>query len=111
MREGMPWLGWAGLGTGASNLQRDMARHPGPSPAALSPGLIIVNAWYGKFVNDKSRRSEKVKVIDVTVPLQCLVKDSKLLLTEASKVHHTVPPATCCIPMGQGDSGLRWPLS
>ncbi|XP_032250531.1 dnaJ homolog subfamily C member 11 isoform X1 [Phoca vitulina] len=49
-------------------------------------GLIIVNAWYGKFVNDKSRKSEKVKVIDVTVPLQCLVKDSKLILTEASKV-------------------------
>ncbi|KAM5247006.1 dnaJ homolog subfamily C member 11 [Ctenodactylus gundi] len=48
-------------------------------------GLIIVNAWYGKFVNDKSNRSEKVKVIDVTVPLQCLVKDSKLILTEASK--------------------------
>ncbi|XP_050009263.1 dnaJ homolog subfamily C member 11 isoform X2 [Alexandromys fortis] len=48
-------------------------------------GLIIVNAWYGKFVNDKSRKSERVKVIDVTVPLQCLVKDSKLILTEASK--------------------------
>ncbi|XP_004863759.1 dnaJ homolog subfamily C member 11 [Heterocephalus glaber] len=48
-------------------------------------GLIIVNAWYGKFINDKSRRSEKVKVIDVAVPLQCLVKDSKLILTEASK--------------------------
>ncbi|XP_054577041.1 dnaJ homolog subfamily C member 11 isoform X1 [Eptesicus fuscus] len=48
-------------------------------------GLIIVNAWYGKFVNDKSRKSEKAKVIDVTVPLQCLVKDSKLILTEASK--------------------------
>ncbi|XP_007110269.1 dnaJ homolog subfamily C member 11 [Physeter macrocephalus] len=48
-------------------------------------GLIIVNAWYGKFVNDKSKKNEKVKVIDVTVPLQCLVKDSKLILTEASK--------------------------
>ncbi|XP_006885846.1 PREDICTED: dnaJ homolog subfamily C member 11 isoform X1 [Elephantulus edwardii] len=48
-------------------------------------GLIIVNAWYGKFVKDKSRKNEKVKVIDVTVPLQCLVKDSKLILTEASK--------------------------
>uniref|UniRef100_A0A6I8N170 DnaJ homolog subfamily C member 11 n=1 Tax=Ornithorhynchus anatinus TaxID=9258 RepID=A0A6I8N170_ORNAN len=48
-------------------------------------GLIIVNAWYGKFVNDKSRKNEKVKVIDVTVPLQCLVKDSKLILTEAPK--------------------------
>ncbi|XP_029434042.1 dnaJ homolog subfamily C member 11 isoform X3 [Rhinatrema bivittatum] len=49
-------------------------------------GLIIVNAWYGKFVTDNSRRNEKVKVIDVTVPLQCLVKDSKLILTETSKV-------------------------
>lgn len=61
----------------------------GPSPThclTLSSGLIIVNAWYGKFVNDKSRKSEKAKVIDVTVPLQCLVKDSKLILTEASKV-------------------------
>uniref|UniRef100_A0A8C9AI19 DnaJ homolog subfamily C member 11 n=1 Tax=Prolemur simus TaxID=1328070 RepID=A0A8C9AI19_PROSS len=48
-------------------------------------GLIIVNAWYGKFVNDKSKKNEKAKVIDVTVPLQCLVKDSKLILTEASK--------------------------
>ncbi|XP_016020825.1 dnaJ homolog subfamily C member 11 isoform X1 [Rousettus aegyptiacus] len=48
-------------------------------------GLIIVNAWYGKFVNDRSKKNEKVKVIDVTVPLQCLVKDSKLILTEASK--------------------------
>ncbi|PKU33547.1 subfamily c member hypothetical protein [Limosa lapponica baueri] len=47
--------------------------------------LIVVNAWYGKFVNDNSRKNEKVKVIDVTVPLQCLVKDSKLILTEASK--------------------------
>lgn len=46
-----------------------------------------MNAWYGKFVNDNSRKNEKVKVIDVTVPLQCLVKDSKLILTEASKVH------------------------
>ncbi|XP_075046189.1 dnaJ homolog subfamily C member 11 isoform X1 [Mixophyes fleayi] len=48
-------------------------------------GLIILNAWYGKFVTANSRRNEKVKVIDVTVPLQCLVKDSKLILTEASK--------------------------
>uniref|UniRef100_F6RU42 DnaJ homolog subfamily C member 11 n=1 Tax=Macaca mulatta TaxID=9544 RepID=F6RU42_MACMU len=58
-------------------------------------GLIIVNAWYGKFVNDKSRKSEKVKVIDVTVPLQCLVKDSKLILTEASKKEHEVTCNMC----------------
>ncbi|KAK5934287.1 hypothetical protein CgunFtcFv8_014698 [Champsocephalus gunnari] len=48
-------------------------------------GLIILNAWYGKFVTDTSQKQEKAKVIDVTVPLQCLVKDSKLILTEASK--------------------------
>lgn len=62
-----------------------------------SSGLIIVNAWYGKFVNDKSKKTEKVKVIDVTVPLQCLVKDSKLILTEASKVQH--------VPAGFGQEG------
>ncbi|MEQ2262068.1 DnaJ (Hsp40), subfamily C, member 11 [Xenotaenia resolanae] len=48
-------------------------------------GLIILNAWYGKFVTDNSRKHERAKVIDVTVPLQCLVKDSKLILTETSK--------------------------
>uniref|UniRef100_A0A7N5ZXP8 J domain-containing protein n=1 Tax=Anabas testudineus TaxID=64144 RepID=A0A7N5ZXP8_ANATE len=48
-------------------------------------GLIILNAWYGKFVTDNSRKHERAKVIDVTVPLQCLVKDSKLILTEATK--------------------------
>uniref|UniRef100_A0A673WHR6 DnaJ homolog subfamily C member 11 n=1 Tax=Salmo trutta TaxID=8032 RepID=A0A673WHR6_SALTR len=48
-------------------------------------GLIILNAWYGKFVTDNSARQERAQVIDVTVPLQCLVKDSKLILTEASK--------------------------
>lgn len=50
-------------------------------------GLIILNAWYGKFVTDNSQRHERAKVIDVTVPLQCLVKDSKLILTEATKVY------------------------
>uniref|UniRef100_A0A3Q2YUJ9 DnaJ homolog subfamily C member 11 n=1 Tax=Hippocampus comes TaxID=109280 RepID=A0A3Q2YUJ9_HIPCM len=48
-------------------------------------GLIILNAWYGKFVSETSQKQEKSKVIDVTVPLQCLVKDSKLILTETSK--------------------------
>uniref|UniRef100_A0A3P9KVK3 J domain-containing protein n=1 Tax=Oryzias latipes TaxID=8090 RepID=A0A3P9KVK3_ORYLA len=49
-------------------------------------GLIILNAWYGKFVSETSQKQEKARVIDVTVPLQCLVKDSKLILTETSKV-------------------------
>lgn len=58
----------------------------GSLDSSLYIGLIILNAWYGKFVTDNSRKNERAKVIDVTVPLQCLVKDSKLILTEASKV-------------------------
>lgn len=84
---------WLLLGQGGrwGLLRSGSARGAQPRPPPMlrprrSSGLIIVNAWYGKFVNDKSRKSEKVKVIDVTVPLQCLVKDSKLILTEASKV-------------------------
>lgn len=53
-------------------------------------GLIILNAWYGKFVTDNSRKHERAKVIDVTVPLQCLVKDSKLILTETTKARPAV---------------------
>ncbi|KAG7275561.1 hypothetical protein CRUP_014943 [Coryphaenoides rupestris] len=50
-------------------------------------GLIILNAWYGKFVTDTAgQRQQRAQVLDVTVPLQCMVKDSKLILTEASKV-------------------------
>lgn len=41
-------------------------------------------------------------MIDVTVPLQCLVKDSKLILTEASKVQ-------CHVPTGVDRKGL-WGL-
>lgn len=97
-----PSEGWA-LGSG---------RTACVTPAALSAGLIIVNAWYGKFVNDKSRKSERVKVIDVTVPLQCLVKDSKLILTEASKVcDQSLTKATCSQtgvqPHVTGRSGLQ----
>lgn len=95
-RHALAGLGQAGLGTvlGFLKCQREAAGWPVSAPAALSPGLIIVNAWYGKFVNDKSRKRERVKVIDVTVPLQCLVKDSKLILTEASKVQHQVTLVT-----------------
>jgi DnaJ family protein C protein 11 len=62
-------------------------------------GLIIIKALYGRLVNitDVSRVGsgstgssadpEYVdEVIDVTIALQCLVKDSKLVLHEASKV-------------------------
>ncbi|XP_069690191.1 dnaJ homolog subfamily C member 11 isoform X2 [Periplaneta americana] len=65
-------------------------------------GLVIIKALYGRLVNvaDVSRRgtsgedgsvetdTEYVdEVIDVMIPLQCLVKDSKLILHEASKSH------------------------
>lgn len=44
-------------------------------------------------MSDTGPKKEKARVIDVTVPLQCLVKDSKLILTEASKVSDpTTPP-------------------
>ncbi|XP_078742003.1 dnaJ homolog subfamily C member 11-like, partial [Lampetra fluviatilis] len=48
-------------------------------------GLVIVHAWYGRLVTDASVRGERPRVIDVTAPLQCLVRDSKLILTDARK--------------------------
>ncbi|KAK6472248.1 dnaJ-like protein subfamily C member 11 [Huso huso] len=68
-------------------------------------GLIILNAWYGKFVTDTSRKQEKAKVIDVTVPLQCLVKDSKLILTDAA---NPLPLSLCC-PLQSGLPGFYDP--
>ena len=56
-------------------------------------GLVIVKALYGHFINPVETRSEEEEsttvdeVIDVMIPLQCLVKDSKLILQEASKVN------------------------
>lgn len=55
-------------------------------------GLIITKALYGRFVYPQQNRSSseehlhRDEVIDVTIPLQCLVKDSKLVLHNASKV-------------------------
>lgn len=56
-------------------------------------GLVITKALYGRFVypNGRSNSVEaaeghKDEVIDVTVPLQCLVIDSKLVLHNAPKV-------------------------
>lgn len=53
-------------------------------------GLIITKALYGRFVYPQDRHSadenkHRDEVIDVTIPLQCLVKDSKLVLHAASK--------------------------
>lgn len=56
-------------------------------------GLIIVKALYGKIAQVTDEVTELAggeniihECIDVTIPLQCLVKDSKLVLHEQSKV-------------------------
>lgn len=56
-------------------------------------GVVIVSAWYGHLVT-MGESSHEVhrgpsKVIDVTVPVQCQVKDSRLFLTESSKSNLT----------------------
>ncbi|XP_034934623.1 dnaJ homolog subfamily C member 11 [Chelonus insularis] len=55
-------------------------------------GLVITKALYGRFVYpDKRNQQQEVgndskdDVIDVTIPLQCLVINSRLVLHEASK--------------------------
>ena len=49
-------------------------------------GLLIIEAWYGKLIDHHSDDGLlEPKVINVQVPLQCLVVDSKLILRENSK--------------------------
>lgn len=47
-------------------------------------GLIINKSVYGKWL-DLSNRDLSDAFTDVTIPLQCLVKDSKLILHDSSK--------------------------
>ncbi|XP_053961871.1 dnaJ homolog subfamily C member 11 [Anastrepha ludens] len=47
-------------------------------------GLIITRATYGQFEDDNSNFLESAS-LDVTIPLQCLVKDSTLILYQSSK--------------------------
>lgn len=49
-------------------------------------GLVIIKAIYGKILKDSGDTETSNDVIDVTVPVQCLVKDSKLVIHENSKV-------------------------
>ena len=42
-------------------------------------GLVLLQAWYGVFGSSS-------KLIDVTIPLQCLVASSKLMIPEHTKV-------------------------
>lgn len=56
-------------------------------------GLLIISAIYGKTddeVNSDGSPTSSNLVIDVKIPLQCLVKDSKLILQETGKVIHCV---------------------
>ncbi|KAL1455422.1 hypothetical protein WDU94_009514 [Cyamophila willieti] len=49
-------------------------------------GLVIIKAYFGKAVSLSSPDLDPSEdVIDVTIPLQCLVKDSKLVLHDSSK--------------------------
>ncbi|XP_023215664.1 dnaJ homolog subfamily C member 11-like [Centruroides sculpturatus] len=50
-------------------------------------GLVITKALYGKLIGIENRSSEDLdeQVVDVLIPLQCLVKDSRLVLTDSSK--------------------------
>lgn len=50
-------------------------------------GLVITKALYGKLIESENRSLENLddQVIDVLIPLQCLVKDSHLILTDSSK--------------------------
>lgn len=54
-------------------------------------GLVIVRALYGKLLtettNDYNAATASAEIIDVTIPIQCLVKNSNLVLYEQSKSH------------------------
>ncbi|KAJ8920873.1 hypothetical protein NQ315_015666 [Exocentrus adspersus] len=51
-------------------------------------GLVIIKAIYGRIVAGPSNQGDiemSNEVIDVTVPIQCLVKDSKLVIHDRTK--------------------------
>lgn len=60
----------------------------GKSTEEAKGGLVIIEALYGNFSEEEENNISQMtirEVVDVTVPLQCLVKDSHLMLTDASK--------------------------
>ena len=50
-------------------------------------GLLIHEAWYGKLFDTQDGLDSSPRIIDVHIPLQCLVVDSKLILHETSKAN------------------------
>lgn len=54
-------------------------------------GLVITSAKYGRLISNSDADTStggpsNDEIIDVMIPLQCLVKDSKLILHDNSKV-------------------------
>lgn len=70
-------------------------------------GLIILNAWYGRLVSSADDTEEDIdtsggSLVDVTVALQCLVKDSRLILYDTNKsslpgFYDPAPKQTKCL--------------
>ena len=52
-------------------------------------GLIISEAYYGRLIDTMDHSTGDAKVIDVRIPLQVMVKDSKLILPGTSKANIT----------------------
>ena len=51
-------------------------------------GLIILEAWYGKLFDTETLDGvTESKIVDVRIPLQCLVGESKLIIRENTKVN------------------------
>ncbi|XP_057292286.1 dnaJ homolog subfamily C member 11-like isoform X2 [Hydractinia symbiolongicarpus] len=49
-------------------------------------GLIIREAWYGRCLSSGEKHTPDAPyLVNVTIPVQCLVKESKLILTNATK--------------------------
>ncbi|KAJ8970872.1 hypothetical protein NQ314_000997, partial [Rhamnusium bicolor] len=51
-------------------------------------GLVIIKAIYGRIITEPSNQGDvelSNEVMDVTVPVQCLVKDSKLVIHDRTK--------------------------
>lgn len=51
-------------------------------------GLVILSASYGAFLQDarSAQPTNDQEILDVTVPIQCLVRDSRLDLHDSTKV-------------------------
>lgn len=62
-------------------------------------GLLILSAIYGKIDDEfkfDSNPTNDNHVIDVKIPLQCLVRDSKLIIQENGKVTKHIWLNTFC---------------